>query len=194
MKQLPVILILMMLSFGSFAQDKILPTDESGKYTFLEVAELKAVPKSVMAANARRFFKTNSKSLKLSAEEKDTLFLGKGKMIVQKGVAGIGHPSAEVNYAISIALREGKYRLIMTDFVVTPYERDRYGNFVPVTVSTALEKSPGKLGRTEWEANMAFVFTESRKIADRLKIMMSNTLAEPKTEQKKPATVSTTKW
>jgi hypothetical protein len=171
-----------------------LPMDESGKYTFLEVAELKAVTKTVMAANAKRFFKVNSKSLKLTAEEKDTVFLGKGKMIVQKGVAGIGHPSAEVNYNISIALREGKYRLIITDFVVTPYERDRYGNFVPVTVSAALERAPGKLGRAEWEANMAFVFTESAKIADKLKVMMSNTLAEPKIEKKKPATVSTTKW
>ena len=192
--KLPLILILMMLSFGSSAQDKILPMDESGKYTFLEVAELKAVTKTIMAANVRRFFKANHKSLKLNAGEKDTVFLGKGKMIVQKGLGGIGHPSAEVNYNISVALREGKYRLIMTDFMVTPYQRDRYGNFVPVTVSTALEKSPGKLGRAEWEANMAFVFTESRKIADRLKAMMSNTLAEPKTEQKKPATVSTTKW
>jgi hypothetical protein len=192
--KLPLILILMMLGFGAFAQDKILPMDESGKYTFLEVAELKAVSKSMMAANARRFFKINPKSLKLTAGEKDTVFLGKGKMIVQKGVAGIGHPSAEVNYAISLALREGKYRLIMTDFVVTPYERDRYGNFVPVTVSTALEKSPGKLGRAEWEADMAFIFTESGKIADKLRTTMSNTLAEPKTEQKKPATVSTTKW
>lgn len=194
MKKPFLFLILLTLGFCSFAQDKILPMDESGKYTFLEVVELKAVTKSIMAANVKRFFKASSKSLKLGAEEKDTVFLGKGKMIVQKGLGGIGHPSAEVNYNISVALREGKYRLIMTDFIVTPYERDRYGNFVPVTVSTALEKSPGKLGRTEWEANMAFVFTESRKIADRLKVAMSNTLAEPKTEQKKPATVSTTKW
>ncbi len=115
-------------------------------------------------------------------------------MIVQKGVAGIGHPSAEVNYAISIALREGKYRLIMTNFVVTPYERDRYGNFVPVTVSTALEKSPGNLAVQNGKQIWHLFSLNPEKIADRLKIMMSNTLAEPKTEQKKPATVSTTKW
>lgn len=168
--------------------------DESGKYTFLEITELKLVSKSMMAANAKRFFKANSKSVKLSSNEQDTAFFGKGKIIVQKGSAGIGHPSAEVNYSISIGLREGKYRLILSDFVVTPYERDRYGNFVPVSVSTPLEKSPDKLGRAEWDRNMASVFTESRKIADKLKGTMANTQAEPKLESKKPAAISTREW
>jgi len=191
-----LLLTLFLALFGltSFSQEKVLPMDESGKYTFLEVTELKLVSRSMMAANAKRFFKANSKSVKLSSNEQDTAFFGKGKIIVFKGSAGIGHPSAEVNYGISISLREGKYRLILTDFVVTPYERDRYGNFVPVSVSVPLERSPDKLGRAEWDRNMAFIFTESRKIADKLKATMVNTLAEPKQETKKPASVSTKEW
>ncbi len=168
--------------------------NEYGKYTFLEITEVKSVHKDIMAANAKRFFKTNSKSVKLKSVEKDTAFFGTGKLILQKGIGSIGHPSGEVAYTIAVELRSDKYRLILSDFVITPYERDRYGNFVPTSVSTALEKSPGKLNRSEWDNNMNAIVNESNKIAAKLKVMMSNTQAEPKQEVKQPATVSTTKW
>ncbi|WP_449438074.1 hypothetical protein [Pedobacter steynii] len=185
---------LLLLTLNSFSQNKVLPMDEHGKYTFLEITELKSVPKDIMSANAKRFFKTNSKTIKLKSAQKDTAFYGTGKMIIQKGIAGIGHPSGEAAYTIAIELRNGKYRLILSDFVVTPYERDRYGNFVPISVKTALEKSPGKLNRSEWENNMNAIVTESNKIAAKLKVIMSNTQTEPKQEVKQPATVSRTEW
>lgn len=183
------------MSSGVFSQAKVLPVDEQGKYTFLEVNTVKSVSKELMAANARRFFKANAKWIKLKSNTQDTAFNGKGKMIIQKGLAGIGHPSAEVSYTLSISLREGKYRLILTDYVITPYERDRYGNFGPVTVSAPLEKVPGKLNRGEWDNNMAFVIDESKKIAEKLKVNMNNTLKDMQPEIKQqPAAVSTTKW
>lgn len=187
-------LFLLLLSFSSMAQEKTLPMDERGMYTFLEVTELQSVRKEVMSANAKRFFKANAKAIKLKTTEKDTAFYGKGKMVVQKGSSGIGHPSAEVNYNISLELKENKYRLILTDFVVTPYERDRYGNFVPVTVSLPLERSPGKLNRAEWDRNMANVVDQSAKLAQKLKTAMSNTVVDPKPETKKPNSINTTTW
>jgi hypothetical protein len=192
--KLSVLLILLLCCAGAFAQDKVLPMDESGKYTFLEVVELPLVSKSVMPANVKRFFKTNSKSLKLSNNEKDTVFYGKGRMIIQKAVVGIGHPSGEVNYSVNIALREGKYRLILTDFVLTPYERDRYSNYVPGTGSSPLENRPGKLNLAEWESNLSSVALGARKMADKLKLAMGNTQLEPKQESKKPAVISTKSW
>ncbi|NRF39722.1 hypothetical protein [Pedobacter foliorum] len=194
MKKIMFSLLLLMFSAAGFSQTSVLPMDERGKYIFLEVVELPVVKKDVMSANAKRFFKGYSKSIKLNSSEGDTAFYGKGKMILSKNLIGVGHPTGEAKYNISLELRNGKYRLILTDFIVTPYERDRYGNFVPVTVSTALEKSPGKLNNAEWEKNMAFIATESRKIAEKLKTIMSNTIKDPKPEAKKPAAVSTATW
>ncbi|ETZ20484.1 hypothetical protein [Pedobacter sp. V48] len=194
MKKIMFVLPLLVFSLGAFSQTNALPMDERGKYTFLEVAELPLVKKEVMSANAKRFFKGYSKAIKLSSSEGDTAFYGKGKMVLNKSLVGVGHPTGEAKYNISLELRNGKYRLILTDFMFTPYERDRYGNFVPVAVSTALEKSPGKLNNTEWEKNVSSIAGESRKIADKLKTMMSNTVKDPKPETKKPAAISTTKW
>jgi len=194
MKRIIFSLLLLMFSIGGFSQTNVLPMDERGKYIFLEVVELPVIKKDVMSANAKRFFKGYSKSIKLNSSEGDTAFYGKGKMILSKNLIGVGHPTGEAKYNVSLELRNGKYRLILTDFIVTPYERDRYGNFVPVTVSTALEKAPGKLNNAEWEKNMAFITAESRKIAEKLKTFMSNTVKDPKPEAKKPVAVSTTTW
>ena len=192
--KLSFIVALLLLGFSAFAQEKTLPVDEAGIYTFLEVKELKLVSKETMAANVKRFFKENSKSLKLQKSEKDTVFSGKGKMIIQKAVVGIGHPSGDATYRISIALRNGKYRLILTDFMLTPYERDRYSNFVPGTVSTPLERSPDKLNRAEWDANMAAIMLGCRKVAGKLGAIIGSAVTEAKPEPKKTATVSTEKW
>ncbi|MEJ2904870.1 hypothetical protein [Pedobacter panaciterrae] len=194
MKKIMFVLSLFVFSLSAFSQTNVLPMDERGKYTFLEVAELPLVKKEVMSANAKRFFKGYSKAIKLNSSEGDTAFYGKGKMVLNKSLVGVGHPTGEAKYNISLELRNGKYRLILTDFMFTPYERDRYGNFVPVAVSTALEKSPGKLNNAEWEKNVASIARESKKIADKLKATMSNTIKDPQPETKKPATISTTKW
>jgi hypothetical protein len=187
-------LLLLLAGSGAFSQEKTLPMDESGKYTFLEVAELPLVSRTVMAANARRFFKSNSKSLKLGGTEKDSIFYGTGKMIIQKTAVGIGHPSGDATYTVNVALRDGKYRLILSDFILTPYERDRYSNYVPGTMRTPLETEAGKLNKAEWEANMAAVALGARKLADKLKLAMGNTQSEARQEAKKPAVISTKNW
>jgi len=176
------------------AQTASLPVDERGVHTFLEISELNAAKKETMPANIRHFFKSNAKALKLRSSKGDTAFSGTGKMILTKSTAGIGHPTAEVNYNILVELRENKYRLILTDYIVTPYERDRYANFVPSTTKYRLEDKPGKLNRGEWEANMKYVITESGKLSEKLKTAMNTTQAIGKPESEKPAAVSTTKW
>ncbi|MHA4896597.1 hypothetical protein ACXZ1K_17750 [Pedobacter sp. PWIIR3] len=185
---------LVMFSFNSYCQEKTLPIDEDGKYAFVEIKELKLVTQAIMAANVKRFFKENSKSLQLKNSESDTVFSGKGKMFIQKEVVGIGHPSGDATYQISISLRAGKYRLVITDIVLTPYVRDRFSNFVPGTVSTPLEQTPSKLNRSEWESNMAAVMLGCKKVADKLGAMIGNAPTEPKKATTKPSAVSTKNW
>lgn len=176
------------------AQTASLPVDERGVHTFLEISSLSAAEKQTMPANVKRFFKSNAKALKLRSSKGDTAFTGTGKMILTKSTAGIGHPTAEVNYNILVELRENKYRLILTDYIVTPYERDRYANFVPSTIKYRLEDKPGKLNQGEWEGNMKYIITESSKLSEKLKTAMNTAGAIAKPEAEKPAAVSTTKW
>ena len=177
----------------AFAQTQVLPVDERGVHTFLEVSELSISPKEI-STKVKQFFKSNAKVLKLRSSKGDTAFLGTGKLVLAKSAAGIGHPSAEVNFNVSLELKKGKYRLIFTDYILTPYERDRYANFVPTTTKYRLEDKPGKLNRAEWENNMKMIMAESAKLSGKLKSAMNSTSTELGPEAKKPAAVSTTNW
>lgn len=175
------------------AQIHVLPVDERGVHTFLEISEINTAPKEI-PANIKRVFKASSKVLKLRSSKGDTAFYGTGKMVLTKSTAGIGHPSAEVTFNVSLELKENKYRLIFTDYILTPYERDRYANFVPTTTKYRLEDRPGKLNRSEWESNMKMIVAESAKLSGKLKSDLNGAATDVGTDVKKPVAVSTTSW
>ncbi|RYF93504.1 MAG: hypothetical protein EOO00_06200 [Chitinophagaceae bacterium] len=189
-----LISIVFLSAFRAGAQGLTLPVDERGVHTFLEVSKLGLTDREKVSENVKRFFKTNAKSLKLRSSKGDTAFTGTGKMILSKSTAGIGHPVAEVNYNIAIDLKDEKYRVILTDYIVTLYERDRYANFVPTTAKYRLEDKPGKLNRSEWEGNMKLISAESAKLSEKLKVIMSSVHGGDKPDSKEPAAISTKKW
>ena len=192
MRLLFIVILLMSTQIAS-AQVQMLPVDERGVHTFMEVSGFNAAPKEI-SVNIKRFFKANSKALKLRSSKGDTAFYGTGKLVLAKNTSGIGHPSAEVNFNVSLELKTGKYRLIFTDYILTPYERDRYANFVTTTTKYRLEDRPGKLNRAEWENNMKMIVAESAKLSGKLKSAMNSTPSDVGPETKKPAAVSTTNW
>ncbi len=193
MKKLLVLPFLLIMQYA-FSQSAPLPVDERGVHTFLQISEVSNPTMESMSARVINFFKNNSKVIKLRSSKGDSVFLGTGKMLLVKGAGGIGHPTAEVGYNISIQLKDDRYRLILTDFVVVPYERDRYANFVPATVKYRLEDKPGKLNRGEWEKNMKDIVRESVNLSEKLKIIMSTSPAELKVDDHKPGKISTIKW
>jgi hypothetical protein len=192
MKHLAFSAFIMFANVAS-AQTSALPVDERGVHTFLEITK-SSTPKEQLPANVKAFFKSNSKQVKLRSSKGDTAFFGTGKLVLFKSTGGIGHPTAEVNFNVSVELKNDKYRLILTDYIITPYERDRYANFVPTTIKYRLEDKPGKLNKGEWENNMKSVVTESSRLSAKLKSAMNANSANIVADEKKPAAVSTTKW
>ncbi len=175
--------------YGVYAQ-QLLPKNESGKYTYMEVEEL-SVPVQQAITNAQTFIDRNGKQLKSDGVVGDTALLASGKMVLYKGSSGIGRPSAEASYQMRLDLRPGKYKIILTEFVVTPYQRDRYGNFVPTTLAVPLEREPDKLGRGDWQRNMASIIVQSKKLTTSLKASLKSNHSK---ETSKPATISTKSW
>lgn len=60
-------------------------------------------------------------------KEGDELIARAQFLILKKG---FGHqPLGEVRYQLTLEVKSGRYRYVMTDFVFHPYERNRYGKF-----------------------------------------------------------------
>jgi hypothetical protein len=148
---LPFLLLLICSAFCS-AQTSVLPVDERGKFIYYELVGTKGIAKITLIENIIGYFKNQSKDLKLKSSLGDTVFVANGKIIINKTVLVMSHPSGEILFNFQAELKDEKYRFWLTDFNFIPYQRDRYGNFVASTnKETPLEGSPGKLNAAQWK-------------------------------------------
>lgn len=186
--------IFLLAAVCSFGQDKPLDFDERGKLIYYEVVETKGVSKAQLDARALAYFKKSGKSMKLKTVPADTLMRAEGKMVITKTALVLSHPSGEIQYNFYVETKEDKYRFWLTDYEFIPYQRDRYGNFVPSTViGIPLERKPGKLNAGEWDTYLKHATSQSKLIAEQFKIAMS-AQKELAPKPKTPASISTKKW
>jgi len=191
MMKYSLILFFASLSFCAFAQQKQFTLDERGKYVYYEVVDTKT-SKDSLVLRAENFIKLNKKSF-VKSTLTDSSVTSDGKMIVDKTILVASHPSGEVNYAFNFEARNGKYRYWITDLEYIPYNRDRYGNYVPTTnIATPLEKTPGKLSAGAWKDILESVYTKSEKLGENFKKALLT--SQVKTQVKKTESISTRKW
>lgn len=185
-------IFLLLLTIELSAQEKQFPKDENGKFIYYKVVDSQSLDKSVLIDRATNFFTTNKNLLKI-AERTDTSILATGKLIIDKTVLVVGHPSGELNYNLYFQVKEGKYRYWLTDFTYIPYQRDRYGNFVAKTnITTPLEKQVDKLNAGSWRDVQAGAYAKVAKLSDAFKKYLATDKKVPVPAKEK--TISTKKW
>lgn len=177
------------------AQEKQLAKDEDGKFIFYQVVDTSAVAKQILIEKAKTFLTTlNKKHLKLS-KVTDSALTADGKMILERTVLTVGHPSGEVSYTLTFEAKDNKYRFWLKNFLFTPYQRDRYGNFVAATtVGTPLEQKVSKLSQSNWRDIQNATFAKAAKFGADFRKYMASIEAEAKKTASPPNQISTKKW
>ncbi|WP_379089416.1 DUF4468 domain-containing protein [Pedobacter sp. UC225_65] len=156
-------------------EENLLPVDEQGKFIYYEVVDLKDKTKEVLKLRAEDYLKKQGKGLKFRLTIGDTSFVADGKMVVDKTLIVMSHPSGEILYRFYVEVKDGRYRFWLSDFNFIPYQRDRYGNFVPSThVATPLEKDQGKLNASQWKEYQLQAASHAKKMAFNFKQYMAN--------------------
>jgi len=154
--------------------ENILPVDERGKLIYYEVVDVK-IPKDSLKIRAINYLKKQNKELKYKSTQGDTAFVATGKLVINKTLLVMSHPSGEVLYDFQVEVKDGKYRFWLTDFNFIPYQRDRYGNFVASTsVGIPLEKDPGKLNASQWKEYQVQTTKYAKELATKFKVYMAN--------------------
>lgn len=157
---------------GKEKEEQELPLDDRGKYIYYEVVSQKGKTAEELIAKAKAYFKSES-GPKITLKVQDSLYTGKGKLILNKTAFVLTRPSGEVRYQLFLDFKDGKYRFWLTDFSFIPYQRDRYGNFVPATtVGLPLEQKPGKLNAAEWASYVKATAKEAGVFANNFKEAM----------------------
>lgn len=176
-------------------QELGLPFDERGRYIYYEVVTQKGKTAEELKLRAMAYFK--SPAVKILLSEKDSLLTGKGKLIINKTAFVLTRPSGEVSYQLYLDFKAGKYRFWLTDFTFIPYQRDRYGNFVPANpIGTSLEQKPGKLNAAEWESYLKATAKEAQLFGERLKkgMLLDAAIITPTAKAVPTQTTKDQKW
>ena len=192
MKRILLIGICLLFTGMVYAQKSQLSLDEHNKYVYYEVVDMPGISADSLHKNSAYFVKSmypNNKSIKIS----DPGILIKDKFLTYTSF--VKHESGEMTYTLNIEFKDSKYRYWLTDFSFTPYERNRYGVFVPSSPKNIpLETAASKVDKKEIAAYIEQTGAFCKQLGEKLKEYMAENHAAAKKPDQQPAKIVTDKW
>lgn len=179
-----------LLSIVASAQKSQLALDEHNKYIYYQVVDLPMKTEDALSYNASAFVKSEYAKNETATNYKKGSVGVADKFLIYTTLTK--RTSGEISYTLTIESKPGKYRYWITNFKFTPFQRDRYGNFVPqVGLQYALEDA-SKFDKKELDTylNQTAVFCTAS--GEKLKQFMSGAPAPKKEEITKK--VVTEQW
>lgn len=174
-----VIIFLVTVQFAN-AQKNLLALNEQNKYIYYQVVERPGVLRDSLSGDAVAFIKEYYPKI-TSRISTDTSIMLKDKFLTYSVLAFAKHESGEIRFTLTIEYRNFKYRFWLTDFVFVPYERNRYGVYVPVNgIELPLEKASSKIDKKELEGYLDQTGVYCEDLANKLKSYMLQSHASKK--------------
>ena len=191
MKRLLLVAICLVTFCAANAQQTKLALDEHNKYIYYEVVDMAGISADSLHKNARGFIEHAYPKGKPESPANYHALI-KDKFLTYTPL--VKHESGEITYNLNIECKDGKYRYWLTDFVFTPYERNRYGMYVPVNgVNVPLETGSPKMTKKELDGYLDQTNVFCKQLSDRLKKFMVE--GRPQAREDKPVKkIVTDKW
>lgn len=174
------------------AQKSLLSIDENNKYIYYQVVDMPGFKADSLHNNMVLFMK------EFYPKEKSLQITGSGASVKDKFLTYtslVKHENGEMAYVLNIECKDGKYRFWITSFVFTPYEKDRYGMFVPVSGKyIVLEKASDKLAKKDVEGYFEQTGAFCKQLGDKLKKYIKEGKPQQPKEDKPVKKIVTDKW
>ena len=193
MKKLLITLIVAFVAGNvCYAQKDVLVMNEQNKYTYFKVGA--ALPDIDAEALAAYLKKTVAGLQNATAVKESNTTNGRGGVLVYKQGLVTGQEEGRVDYVLSVDFKESKYRLIITDFTFTPYQRNRFGVFAAIEgISIPLEKSDVRITGKQLSSYLERLGAFSVKI-DKMVSDFVTKKTSVKSENQQLKKVDTQKW
>lgn len=191
MKRELLIAVCLLLAQMAHAQKKLLQLNEQNKYIYYHVVDLPGISADSLLKNSQGFMESTYPKNKPEQINNTEIAL-KDKFLTYTYI--VKHESGEINYTLNVECKDFKYRYWLTDFVFTPYERNRYGVFVPVNgINLPLETAANRLDKKELDGYLNQTGAFCKQLGENLQKYMAEGHHEPKID-KQPSKVVTDKW
>ena len=194
MKAIITVLLFTLFARVAFAQKDLLSFDEHDKYIYYQVADAPGMAADTLHAQMLYFLKATYPKIKVKTKATGSIDIeGQGKFLTYSSILVLKHENGEVNFMLNMEFKDQKFRYWITGFVYTPYERDRYGNFIPKAgIEIPLEIADKKLDKREVENHLNETGAFCKQFTDNLKLFMLKPKIAKKEEPTKKIVVD--KW
>lgn len=194
MKRFLFLLTSLIVVYTANGQKAMLALDENNKYIYYQVVDQPNATRDSLDRKALSFVRGTYKKDKANLAG-DSMISIKDKILTYSVLAFAKHESGEIKFTLTIECRDNKYRYWFTDFVFTPYYKDRYGNFVPQSgIEIALEKTITKIDKKELDGYLDQTGAYCKQTGDDLKAFMSQNHPSLKPVAQPVKKIVTDKW
>ena len=171
-----------LVSLFLISQEELFPKDEYGKYTLMEIIDVPGYTQEQLFNNANSWA---NETFKKPINSKDTTawsIMASGSFTVHNVGSLKKHPDGVVEFEFTIEIKEARYRYIITNYKLIPYERDRYAQFVPQnSKSMPLESNPSTMNKANWNGYIKTAHSKSMTLVDQLaQAVMTPDIQTPK--------------
>jgi hypothetical protein len=174
------------------AQKSLLSLDEHNKYIYYQVVDIPGTSADSLDKNARSFLKDFFPKIKPKHSDNGAIDI-EDKFLTYTSL--VKHENGEMAYTLTIECKEGKYRYWLTDFIFTPYEKNRYGVFVPVNgIEIPIENASSKLTQKEVDGYFDQTGAFCKQFGEKLKKYMAEDHVAKKPDQQPVKKIVTDKW
>jgi hypothetical protein len=174
---------IIMCSQIASAQKEMLQLDEANKYVYYQVVDKQGVAADTLFQRGSYFIKMANPKSKTESVVANTI-ITKGKFLVYNGSSVAKKEGGEISYTLHIETKDQKYRYKISDFIFTPYTRDRFNNMVPMPgIEVPIEKLTSKYSQKEADnyLNQTGMFCQatSRKLKQHMDKTSTTKMEEP---------------
>jgi hypothetical protein len=197
MKNILLAFVCLLFVKTACAQKDSLAFDEHDKYIYYQTGSKPGLSADSLYNRGLYFIKTaypKSKLTMVTADKSEGVITGKGSFLVSKKAFITTHEDGAISFSLRMEVKDSKYRYWFTDFVYTPYQRNRYNVYEPVPgVTIPMEHAQGKIDKDDFAVYLDKILLNSKQIGGTLKAYMLKTSALPQ-EVKKVKKISTKDW
>lgn len=176
MKKILFILTCVCLVQTTFAQKQQLTLDENDKYIYYQVVDMPGF-------NADTLYKrclTGLTQYYHDSAEKPQLtprisIIIHSKLIVYNNTGMAKHEDGEIAYILHLEFKDAKYRYWLSDFVLQPYQRNRYSEYEKIPgIRVPLEKVKARYDKRTLVTYQGQITDFGKQLGENLKLYMIN--------------------
>lgn len=192
MKRIITLLAFVVMSKIAFGQKELVTFNEHNKYIFYQVTEMPGISADTLYNRCL----PGLKKIGPAALEGPILVAGKtidleAMMMMYSSTGPVKHEEGELSYALHIEFKDNKYRFWLTDFVFTPYQRNRYGVYERSHQQAKVLEEV----KTRYNARMFDVYLEQiAKYGNQFGADLKKLVANSAKTLAQPAKTDTRKW